>query len=63
MLNLEFAVAALNPASTLSTINIKIGALAFRAWLWIMFFHDPSPSAAGLSAAPTDFSTFKICCS
>ena len=49
MLNLELAIAALNPASTLSTISIKIGALAFRAWLWIMFFHDPSPSA-GLSA-------------
>ena len=49
MLNFEFAVAALNPATTLSAINIKIGALAFRAWLWIMFFHDPSPSSAGLT--------------
>lgn len=43
MLNLEFAVAALNPATTLSAINIKIGALAFRAWLWIMFFHHLFP--------------------
>ena len=50
MLNLELAIAALNPTPTLSTINIEISALAFMAWLWIMFFHHFFPSSIMASA-------------